>query len=457
MKKRGNLLQGLLLALLSAFIFWLMISFQLWLLVWIFLIPLIYVMFKEKSWLIILFITLTAFLIAVGSFSWLSRYNINFLWLAIFMISLFGFLIGLSFFLIKKIIKKKFTQILFFPVFWSFLLIVFSFHWTGNTWFQFSYYQPTAPLIWFIGASGVTFLIILTNSVLANYFLYKNKKILVIAILLLLIPVSSIMFNSTFEFQGDPIKVALIQGNIDKIWLWRFRNPELILDTYERLTMEAAASNPDFIIWPEYSIPNDLFLRKDLYDRVSNIAKQTNSYLIIGTLIFIDKEKNSESDDFIDAALVFSPEGELIGQYESPSPVSANDNVIPGSNQYVIETDKGKISTGLCFEEYIDSEIFSENSDFIIIMTNNQRFDNSRGIPLIAQFSKLRAAENKKYVLRATNTGITQVINPSGKVIGKLEPYKEGILISEIYIYLLNSLKTTTTLCPKNPNEFDIA
>jgi apolipoprotein N-acyltransferase len=49
-------------------------------------------------------------------------------------------------------------------------------------------------------------------------------------------------------------------------------------------------------------------------------------------------------------------------------------------------------------------------------------------------FSRLKALEEKKYVIRATNTGITQIVNPYGKVTSSIESYKSGILIGNIYI-----------------------
>ena len=67
-------------------------------------------------------------------------------------------------------------------------------------------------------------------------------------------------------------------------------------------------------------------------------------------------------------------------------------------------------------------------------MANNQKLDSTAGFHLISLYPNLRAAENRKYLIRATNTGITKIVNPYGKVEAKLEPYTRGILIGDIYL-----------------------
>jgi apolipoprotein N-acyltransferase len=99
----------------------------------------------------------------------------------------------------------------------------------------------------------------------------------------------------------------------------------------------------------------------------------------------------------------------------------------------ILETEKSSITVGLCFEE-LKIRSFNGDSDFIISSVNNQFFDDTTGLELVSQFSRLIAAENKKYLVRSSNTGITQIVDPYGKVINQIDPNQEKILIENIYI-----------------------
>ena len=101
----------------------------------------------------------------------------------------------------------------------------------------------------------------------------------------------------------------------------------------------------------------------------------------------------------------------------------------------------------MCNEENIQSitkDRIQNGAQFIVSLSNNQFF--GRGRYIISKFTRLRAAENAKYLVRATNDGITQIVNPFGKVIYSAEPKKQKILIGDIY---MNNYKTFYT---KNGN-----
>lgn len=436
-KRLVELRNNLLLTLLSALLFFLMVHFQFWFLVWFCLVPILYVAYKEETPYILIFGSLLAFLIALTSFYWLRNYYLGFLGYAVLFITLFGFVCSLLVLILNKTFKGKSLKIFFLPIAWLFLIFLFSFHSYGNSWMTFSFLFPMmSPVILYIGNIGVTFLIIFTNSTIADYFLYKNKKILYLSIILILIPIFcySYSYYAGSNIQGESVSVALIQGNFNQSWGWRYFNTSIILDRYEELSLQASEQDVDFIIWPEYAIPNDLFKDHELYNRISNLAKKTNSYLVLGTIVFEDKEKVSPAEIKTNSAIVFSPNGGVVSRYDSIAPAPEISTVISGDKSLVVNTDKGSFTIGLCYEEYLGADLFKQESDFIIIMSNNQAFDNTLGMKVISQFSRLRASESKRYVVRSTNTGLTQIINPYGKVVDKIEPYKPGILISEIYI-----------------------
>jgi apolipoprotein N-acyltransferase len=432
--------RSVLLSVSSALIFWIMMTFQLWFLVWICFAPVFASLKKKRALESLFLIFLFILLLNCFSFGWFNKYNLKLILISILLMGSVGFLLVV---VSNRLSFNRVLEILSLPLVWGVSTLVLSFHFLNNSWLDISFFQPmSAPLIWYIGSVGMTFFIILVNSLFADYIYYKDKRVLIITLILLIIPISSYLYCNLAEVEGRQVRVALVQGNFNQGWEWRMDNVEYLLDSYERLTREAAKENPDFIVWPEYAIPADIFMRESLHNRISNLAKESNAYLIIGTLTFIEENQTGYYDKRTDTVLVFSPEGKLTGRYDSIKPVPFDTSVMPKdtlsteskNNFSVIHTEKGSFSLGLCFEEYADIKSFKGESDFIITLVNDQRFDKTLGMELVALFPRLRAVENRKYLVRASNTGVTQVINPYGEVIDRIEKYKEGILVSDIYI-----------------------
>lgn len=419
---------------LGIFLFWTMMLFKQWYLIWICFFPLFYVIKKNNflnsiiySFVFVVFLNFTSFL-------WFIKEGWNIFFISIFLMWLL--LILFSFF-VKLFSSNKLKSIISFPFFWTAMLFLFSFLFPkfGNLWFNFAFFQPElAFFIFYIKPAGLTFLIMLCNSLIANYIYYKDKKIIYFAIALLILVFGlNYIYVDNDNYQKE-IKFALIQGNFNETWAWRSNNYEQVFQTYEKLSLDAGEKNPDFIIWPEYSIVHDIFENESLMKRIGSIANRTNSYLIIGGFSLEKSADGSYSGDRADTAFIFSPEGKLINTYNSVKPYPLDLSILPGNNSFVINTEKGNFIIIMCYEEFVydlNDEIY-KNADFIVSMTNNQVFDRTFGIELISLFTRLKASEKGKPLVRVTNTGISQVIDKNGKIIAKLEPYKKDYLIGEI-------------------------
>lgn len=420
----------------TSLLFFLMVYFQFYFLIWVALVPIFYLGLKENNFLRILFFaSLTGFLIFL-SFYWLSNYSVLFYWLMSLVVIIFAILIGLFYFLLCKFQKTYSLRFLYFPIIWFFLMIAFSFWEYGNMWMKFAYFQPMMyPLGYYLGSTFYTIFIILFNSLVAQFFYSKNKRVFYIIVVFL----SLIIFSSIYSYykipEGKEIKVVLVQGNVDDFWEVRVGNPERFFAIYENLTLKAKEFNPDFVFWPEYSLSTDLSRNHDLAIKVGKLAREMNSYIVLGAFAFVDENKTSHYDFKYDRLYVFSPDGYIINYYDASAVQSVHGDIIPSHySENFISTTAADFLVGVCFEEYIVTNFNDETGKFIVFLSNNQHFDNTKGIYLISQFSKLRALEQKKYVIRVSNTGITQIINPYGKVETELEPYKSSVLIRKIYI-----------------------
>ena len=430
--------QNVLLSLLSAVLFYFMVGFKLYFLVWIVLVPIFYVGLRERRLFLLSFYGfLTAFFIFTFSFFWLSMYSMTFFWMSSLIVGFFGVLIIIFYSLLCRIKKFYDYRFFYFSLIWFILAFIFSFWEYGNMWMLFAYFQPMMfPLGYLFGPLFYTVFIIFFNSLVAYYLFEKKKWGLNLLVLFVILILFSSVYSMNVESSGREISVALVQGNVDIFWDTRMVHASRFLSKYENLTLGLKEFEPDFIFWPEYAIAADLMIEDDLRERIGMLAREMNSYIVVGAFSYVDLNKTKDNDLKYDRIFVFHPNGSLFDFYDSSAVMSMDGDIVAleGSEKLIV-TDRGSFRIGLCFEEYMNSEnLRRDDSDFIVILSNNQHFDETSGLGIISQFSKLKALEKRKYVLRVANTGITQIVNPYGRVESALEPYSPGVLFGKIYI-----------------------
>lgn len=420
-----------------------LISYGLYFFIWIAFVPLIYFAFTRSYQKIMIFGIIYGLITSIFFFSWVYDANLEYkiklysLIIFIFTIYFLLFLTAITFF--SKKLKSKYIFLLP-PVIWLLLMLIYSLLPIQIYWMDFAIFQPLmAPLIWYVGSYGITFLIILFNSLIAYYFIKKDKNLLFLLLFLIFIIIFCFLYSnySDFPHKEGKIKVALLQGNFPYSWEWRQQNSfGVIYSTYINMTYEASKQKPDIIVWPEYSLTDDIIKNKNIFAEIKSTAQSLNATLIVGAISYVNEE------NYTDTAFVFKPDGPF-ETYDSIKPVFMETSVVKGKKNEPLSHGQYKFGITICNEESIQSitrTYVAKDAQFIVSMSNNQFF--GRGRYIISQFTRLRAAENAKYLLRATNDGITQIINPFGKVIYSSEPKKQKILIGDIYV---NSYKTFYT------------
>lgn len=324
------------------------------------------------------------------------------------------------------------------PTIWYFIAKLASYTTVGSSWTDMAMFQPMmAPLIWILGARGITFIVLLANSLIAAWLLRRSKEIFMAGLGLLIIVGSCYSFSRFSSPEGYILKVALLQGNFPQSWEWRHKHADTdILDTYLKMMKEAAENKPDIIVWPEYAIPDDVFRKDHLLEKIMTAVNDSESHLVFGTM----RELGGIIEGFKkrhNVAVILSPEDahNTPQQYVSVRPVPFEVWVTPGNKLHNITLDNHRIGILLCYEETlptISAELSNQSTELLLSLANNSRFKKTRGIYLASLQSRLRAAETGKYVARATNTGVTQVVNPYGRIIAKARTFNREILTTEV-------------------------
>ncbi len=271
-------------------------------------------------------------------------------------------------------------------------------------------------------------------------------------------------------------RIALIQHNADS-WKGGFTTYQRNFNNLRRLSLEALAhGDPEILIWSETAFvpavywhstyktdPQTYGLVKEFVD----FAQELPIPLLTGN---DDGRKADESLPAVNPdgsynrvdynAVILYENGKLKETYRKQHLVPMTEHfpykkTLPriykilrehkyhfwekGTEPVVFETNDGvRFSTPICFEDIfgcLSAAFVSSGADVIVNMTNDSW---SGSVPAEMQhlaMAVFRSVENRRSVIRGTNSGMSCVIDPSGKILAMMEPFKKGYLNTEVPIY----------------------
>jgi apolipoprotein N-acyltransferase len=359
------------------------------------------------------------------------------------------------------------------PFTWSGMEILSSLSPLAFPWNSLAYTQSYTPVmiqyISYTGMYGVTIWVVLIN-VLVFYLIINNKnkrllKIIVMVILFLIISVwgyGKWMISKELP-SDDKIHIALVQGNIDpyKKWTPTFIDSNFVI--YSELTMQAYEGSPDLIIWPETATACYLLHRSKYFRLVKALVDSMQIPLLTGSHDYV--RIDSKTVNTYNSALLISPNLLKIQKYSKMRLVPFSERVpfveeLPllyrmsrkldldignyskGDSVIVfdINTDQGKclrFSVVICYESVFPDLVrkFTERgAQFLVIITNDGWFGRTSGPFQHAQIAVLRAIENRVWIARCANTGISGFIDPLGKVHNKTKLGERSIVTASMLL-----------------------
>jgi len=344
--------------------------------------------------------------------------------------------------------KKYYTSLFFVPVFFTLIEWFRGVIFTGFPWLSLGYSQvPNTPLAGYIsivGIHGVTFLILLSITITLRIFkkIYSRESIWLGLFLVLIWGSGELLKNVSWVNKiNSPHKVSLIQGNIsqDKKWDSKFLKESLV--KYMELIKSSSAS---LIILPETSIPLMLNQIPNSYlNEIRNHARKNGGDVILGV---IEKEK----EEFYNSAISigstpmqhyrkfhlvpfgeFIPFGRIIGYVYKNWLNIPFSNLSRGSKiQPLITLGGQRLGLNICYEDVFGYEIIKSlpEATLLINISNDAWYGKSIAASQHLQISQARAMETQRMMLRATNTGVTAIIDINGNLISSLPQHEIGIL-----------------------------
>ena len=361
------------------------------------------------------------------------------------------------FFLPFSLFSQYKNKIFFIPAFFTLVELLRSIIFTGFPWLSLGYTQvPHSPLIGYlpiIGIHGVSFLVVLSAILIFHIFRKNTKKIYLIIFLFFIWGFGQYLKSIEWsKATGETISTTLIQGNISQDKKWNKNMINESLSHYQKLIL---SSDKSLIILPETSIPIEVNkIPKSFINKIKDHIAHNNSYIIFGAieedngkyynsafLVGKDYEGHYRKNHLV-------PFGEYIPLRKYIGYIYQNYLNIPFANlsrgkQKSVPLFKIKgldFAVNICYEDVFGNEIawydkYTSEPNVLVNISNDAWYGKSIAAEQHLQISQARAIENKKMMIRSTNTGVTAFIDRDGKVINKLKQFTSGGLSYDVQGY----------------------
>lgn len=340
-----------------------------------------------------------------------------------------------------------------FPAAWALSEWLRGWLFTGFPWLSIGYSQvsvasPFGGFAPVLGVFGVSFATVLAGSVLTRLIEPARRRFALAGVAVLVAAgygIGAIPWTSPL---GAPLDVTLVQGNIAQDM--KFREDTLIrtLVTYEEAV--AKATTP-LVILPETALP--LFLHElpaEYLERLRQHAVRRGGDVIFG--VFENAPRGSDGVFNAVTSLGVSPSqgyrkhhlvpfGEFIPLKAMLAPIINDWLHIPLSDQTrgdarqpPLAVAGQKIAINICYEDVFGEEIVRPLPDATLLanVTNDAWYGESWAAEQHMQISQMRARESGRWMLRATNTGKTAVIDERGQVRASLPQFREDALVASV-------------------------
>ena len=364
----------------------------------------------------------------------------NFFFLAIFLIILLSLIYSIIFVVIFNIIKTM-SVLLIVPIILVVIEFVISKLLYGFPWISFSLIISSSDYLFFTFKNFGTFVTsYLVIQIFCLPYLLFEKKItyykIKIYLLIVLSPLTIIFFTNFIFNKNNNSDLQIIDLEIFQL---NFKNDNNNLDPekrFEIINQHLNTSDSSILIFAENNYPY-LIKNRELVEFQKKIKK--NQTLIIGGTR-LDKNKYyntfahiTSSDVVFFDKKILVPFGEFLPFRDFLNfftPISGSIDYSSGNKDRLIKL-KNDISyiPIICYEIIFYWKIINKNnfdSNFIVNITNDLWFGDHLGPYQHYYFTKIRAAEFNKPIIRVSNNGISSVINENGKTLSTIDLNTNG-------------------------------
>jgi len=331
----------------------------------------------------------------------------------------------------------------------------------GFPWVLLGYSQvtvlPIAQIASLCGVYGVSMLVCAVSAALA---LAVRRRYLPLATTLAIVLVVAVwghrrLSANDLTRSGDPIRVGIVQGNVDQGVKWQPAQAPQIFDEYLRMTRQAIADGAQLVLWPESSTP--FVYEEDPFGaaRLRAIVQQSHVSLLFGSdqIEWKTVAGRRVPAEYFNSAFMLRPDGVVAGVYRKMHLVPFGEYVplqklfffaapltdqigtfSPGERAVLLPVDGHLLSVSICYEVVYPAlvrDFVRGGSELLTTITNDAWFGDTSAPYQHFQQASMRAIEEGRYLVRAANTGISGIVDPYGRVVDASSIFEPSVMVGE--------------------------
>lgn len=338
-------------------------------------------------------------------------------------------------------------------------IILTGFPWTmlGHSQYRF---LPLIQIADIAGVYGITALIVLANIVfyrIVRALSGTNVPYPAKSAIILFISSSAVFWYGFHKLNippqnSSPVRVALIQGNIDQSIKWSPEFQQSTIDIYSSLSRQAISkAKADLVVWPESAAP--FFFQEDspASRQIVSLARELDTWMLFGSPATEQREKRTV---YLNSAFLLDKSGKTVGrtdkihlvpfgEYVPLAPMLPFVNKLvhgigdfaPGREIKPLMAGDTPLGVLVCYEAIfpdISRRHVNSGSRILVNITNDAWFGRSSAPYQHLSMAAFRAVETRTPLIRAANTGITSLVDQNGHIKGMTRLFNESVLIGEV-------------------------
>jgi apolipoprotein N-acyltransferase len=228
----------------------------------------------------------------------------------------------------------------------------------------------------------------------------------------------------------------VVQPNVDTEMQW---TPRAVTELEQHLALLSRAPGAGLLVWPEVPAPfypaNAAF-----HEYLAQIVRNSHVPLLLGGVA-----RTAEGDP-LNSAFLLNSAGEIVDRYDKVNLVPFGEYVPPafswvnritheagdfvaGNRVVIFPLDGHKVGAFICYESVFPDfvrQFTRQGAEVLMNLSNDGYFGGGAGREQHLSLVRMRAAENQRWILRATNDGITAMIDPAGRITQTLPSFEQA-------------------------------